>query len=518
MKGLKTNLKRGQLAALAVMAVIVLCRILYIFVYDEVDKEYKTSYAITTSEAAEVPCVDLSQTFKSDGRRLNSLEMMFTGIAEDRTGHITVSITLMDNLIYQANISLANVNNWEWKKIFVNAEMRKGYRYTVNFDVSDDCVQIPNMLLTGGENVTPEAENSYNGGEQLDGQIAVMYGYLQSPDIFEKVVVSSVWLLFLYMGYLILAFWEKISGWGAAAYKAACGYVRKDILLVAAEVMGCMILVNCSGFEYQAPTKILFYLISLVSAYKIEEKIKHVEENIIGEKKKFGFVFLYLFAAFSLVGQRILIYPLTVKLTMAGIWVFTVAVLWFIPVVNTVVYGLDRFSNVAISNGEGMSKRKFVIMAVVLLLLPAAYNLYANNPGISSPDTYASMITNAHNLQRMYDWHPAFYCMALSVILNIWDSTYAVILVQYFFWCFVMVELLLYLRKNGMKGSVLLAAAFFSGINAGNFLHLNTIWKDIPYTLSLLWILIILAKLSLDFEEYKSKRLVYIELVIALIG
>ena len=69
-----------------------------------------------------------------------------------------------------------------------------------------------------------------------------------------------------------------------------------------------------------------------------------------------------------------------------------------------------------------------------------------------------------------------------------------------------------------MKELVLLVAAFFSGINAENFLHLNTIWKDIPHTLSLLWILVILAKLSLDFEEYKSKRLVYVELVIALIG
>lgn len=260
MKGLRLNLKRGQLAALTVMAVIVLCRILYIFVYGEVDKEYKTSYAITTSEAAEVPCEDLSQTFKSDGRRLNSLEVMFTGIAEDRTGHITVSITLMDDLIYQTNISLTNINNWEWKKIFVNAEMRKGYRYTVNFDVSDDCVQIPNMLLTGGENVTPEAENSYNGGEQLDGQIAVMYGYLQNPDIFEKVMVSSVWLLFLYTGYLILISWEKISGWGAAAYKVACGSVRKDVLFVVAEVMECMVLVNCSGLSIRRPQRSCFIL------------------------------------------------------------------------------------------------------------------------------------------------------------------------------------------------------------------------------------------------------------------
>ena len=85
---------------------------------------------------------------------------------------------------------------------------------------------------------------------------------------------------------------------------------------------------------------------------------------------------------------------------------------------------------------------------MLILLVPAAYNLFANNPGISSPDTLNSMITNAKNLYGMYDWHPAFYCMVLRGIQKVWDSTYAVILVQYFFYAYVVTELLLYLRKK----------------------------------------------------------------------
>lgn len=137
---------------------------------------------------------------------------------------------------------------------------------------------------------------------------------------------------------------------------------------------------------------------------------------------------------------------------------------------------------------------------------------------MSSPDTSNSMITNAHNLTGMLDWHPAFYCMVLRVILKVWDSTYAVILVQYFFWGYVMTEGLLYLRKKGMRDNFLLIIAFFSGINSGNFVHLDTIWKDIPYTLSITWIVILLARLILDFETYRKKWYIYIELSIALIG
>lgn len=87
---------------------------------------------------------------------------------------------------------------------------------------------------------------------------------------------------------------------------------------------------------------------------------------------------------------------------------------------------------------EGFCSKKmtgnilFVVLCSGMLVIPAACNLLANNPGISSPDTYDCMITNARHLHDTFDWHPAFYCMVLRVIQGIWDSTYAVIIVQFF--------------------------------------------------------------------------------------
>ena len=159
-----------------------------------------------------------------------------------------------------------------------------------------------------------------------------------------------------------------------------------------------------------------------------------------------------------------------------------------------------------------------MLLCTGLLLLPAFYNLLANNPGMSSPDTVSSMIENAKHLYGMYDWHPAFYCMVLRVIQKVSDTTYAVIAVQYFFWAYVMNELLFYLRKRGMRENVLIGLACFSGFNAANLLNMNTIWKDIPYTLSLFWVFVILAKLSLDFEEYRKKWYVYLEFIVAMTG
>lgn len=128
------------------------------------------------------------------------------------------------------------------------------------------------------------------------------------------------------------------------------------------------------------------------------------------------------------------------------------------------------------------------------------------------------MVRNAHNIRGMENWHPAFYCMVSGLILKVWDSTYAVIFSQYFFWVYVITEGMLYLRKKNVKDIFLLVLAFLLGINAANFLFLNTIWKDIPYALSVVWVLLLLTKLIVDFEEYNRKWYIYIELMIALLG
>lgn len=269
---------------------------------------------------------------------------------------------------------------------------------------------------------------------------------------------------------------------------------------------------------FQEPTKIIFYIVSLVSAVKFSEKTEAVMLDIDRAWKRVLLVLMYIYSAIALVGQRLLISLLTPRVTMAGGLVFLIAVLWFVPVVNSVIYGLNLLGRKLFSEENVLKTVRLVPVMLVLLLLPACYHLFANNPGISSQDTVSIMAENVRQIYGMSDWHPAFYSMVIGGILKIWDSTYAVIFVQYFFWSYVMLEMLLYLIKKGMKIGGVLGIALFSGLNAANFVHINTIWKDIPYTLSILWVLIILAKLVLHQKEYKGKYYIYFELVIALAG
>lgn len=503
---------------LIVLTLVVLLRILYICIGGEVDKAQYKSRDIDLTDAVEHPCVGLTEKFVGREDRLYGIDLFFSGIADDRTGNITVQIKSENTLLYQTDIALADIGNQNWNFVYINIGLESGKEYEIHLTSSDTCVEIPQVMISTEQEASPEVLESYSEGSLLNGEIAIQYRYLLSPTFSERLIVSSIWLMIWLILYTIVLNYDWFLSQINFVVRFLSNWAHADSLIIFLEFIGCLIILNCSGIDFQNSTKILFYIISFCAATKISEKRNFVREISNTKAKRVVLCLLYIYAGFALVGQRILIYPLALKIRLAGVVVFAVTVLWFIPVIQTLLYILHWLGTKIFSANRTVNKVQFMALILGLLLVPAIYNLYANNPGISSYDTRSCMIYNAHNLHGMSDWHPAFYCMVLGAILKVWDSTYAVIIMQYFFWSYVFLELLLYLRKKGMKDSFLLTAALFTGINAANFLHLNTIWKDIPYTISLLWVLVLLSKLSFDYEEYKKKWYIYLEMIVALIG
>lgn len=518
------SMAKWKKIALAVVAVVFIIRIGYIAFRGEVDREYYTSEQYDLTDARTVPCKDLSQMFVSKsnwgvfGReKLDSLELCFLNIADDKSGAIIVGIYSGDDLIYQTNLTLADVNNWEWKRIFVNADLKENTEYRVILNANEDCTKIPDVLEVDSGYGSQIIE-SYAGNNLLSGNIAIKYGYLGLAGRADRAVMISLWLVLYAVIFVLISRAEKIVGSILKIKELIAERGDFKIFLYATEILIAMLIIHVSGVDFQELTKVILYCISLIAAANFEKKQEYVRSITPCGWQRALVVVLYFYAAFALVGQRIFIYPLTLKITAQGLFVYLSTVIWFIPIINSLLYYLNVAVRSSFQEDRKISTVKFWLINVAVLVVPAAYNLFANNPGISSPDTYTCMITNAQHLHGMTDWHPAFYCMVLRAIQNVWNSTYAVIAVQYFFWIYVMMEFFLFLRKKGISDAVIIAAAAFCGFNAANFMYLNTIWKDIPYTLSLLWAFIITAKLSLDFEEYRGKWYIYLELITSLVG
>lgn len=502
---------------LLIVGIIFLTRAGFIAVRGEIDKEYFTSGEFDFTEATTIPCQNVSQTFVSTQDRLNSLEFYFVNIADDKAGALTTAIYSGEELIYQTNITLSNVNNSEWKKIFVNAELKKNTEYKIILNASEECTQIPNVPVVN-TGTAPEVVLSYAGDGILNGNIAVKYGYLRSPGMEDRMVMISLWIILYFLICLGILRSEQIWKQYVKFRNHVTAHADGNIVSYMMELLGCMLIINCSGIPFQELTKIILYAISLLAVFNMHEKKKYIDRIADCNRKKAVLIILYFYASFALVGQRIFIYPLTLKLTTEGLFVYLVTTAWFVPVINSILFYLNAISENSFSQQKRLTNGRLIVLCSALLVIPGLYNLFANNPGMSSPDTYYCMITSAHNLHGTENWHPAFYCMILRLIQIIWDSTYTVIIAQYFFWTYVMCEFFLFLKKKNLSDSIIIMAAAFCGINAGNFLFLNTIWKDIPYTLSLLWTFIIIARMSIDFDECKSKWYIYLELVFSLVG
>ncbi len=503
-----------KLVAVVILFVLVI-RIGYIFVGDKLDRQIILQGETNIEDVTQIPCIDVSQTFQSEYNRLSSLNLIFDGIAENEQGAIVLQISRDDKLLYQTNISLGNVKNNVWHEIFVNIPIENGVEYRLNMYASKECSQIPSILVSNTK--IDEKNQAYTQNKRLNGKIVLGYTYLQDSSMQMK-IISSLWCcLWGVMAFLGLYFYHIIKGYLLKGYHKTIDIIGKKAFHVALEVLALVVIVNGSGIVFQGFTKLILLVISVISAYGFIERKTKIEKLITKQWQKNILYLLVGYAAFALVGQRMLIYPFGLKITLLNVIVCIFAFIWFMPVVVSMIHILQLLSN-RLFFGTRISTFWFVTVTLAFLFIPTLLNLYANNPGISSYDTVATMAENAHNLYGMYDWHPVFYCIILRLIINVWDSTYAVILFQYLFWGLVMLEIFFYLRKKKMSDYFILAIALFTGINAANMLQLNTIWKDIPYAISLVWILIILTKLTLDYEIYSKKWYIYFELVLALLG
>lgn len=504
--------KKVLIAAIIILSLI---RIFYVAVRSDVRRTSSPSVTYDLSDPSYVECNGLKQTFKSDKGRLEYLEFMFTSVPSDKEGKIILNIFKGDKDIYSAELSLENIVDGEWKKVFINCEIESGCEYQILLTANEDCTYAP-FVLTAGGSYAPEIISSSANDAALDRQIAVNYYFIEPVSISDRLVTVSLWIWFMLIATVAIVKADIAAEKITAATGVLKSKVGSKVFAVCLELLMCGVIVFNSGIEFQDSTIVVLLLISLLAVIGNEEHIEFAKTLTDKTWKKALLYALYVYAAFALTGQRLFIYPINKSVNFTDILTFIAAIIWFIPIVNSFLFYMDKLGARVFENRKKMKTGLFVAVVLLILLVPVEYNLYINNPCISSVDTVDTMVVNAKHLRGMYDWHPFFYCFLTKILLSIWDSTYILVFAQHIMYAYVITEIFLYLRKKGFSDAVLIVIALFFGFNASNILQVNTIWKDIPYGLALLWLMIIIAKLTIDREEYRKKIFIYLELIIAL--
>lgn len=114
-------------------------------------------------------------------------------------------------------------------------------------------------------------------------------------------------------------------------------------------------------------------------------------------------------------------------------------------------------------------------------------------PGIMSSDSFdqwKQMETFHFN-----DWHPVFSTLYNWAVTRIWHSPAAVALLNSLIFSLVFASMTVYLKSLGVDRRILYTIALVFALNPVNGIMAVTLWKDIPYSVSLLWLTLLLMKI-----------------------
>jgi hypothetical protein len=141
------------------------------------------------------------------------------------------------------------------------------------------------------------------------------------------------------------------------------------------------------------------------------------------------------------------------------------------------------------SNGGHNDRSYSWILFMLPMLLIWVFSLLVFWPGAftnDSSDLWRQAVTGNFN-----DWQSAFYSIVLYLLVRIRYSLSFIMILQILFFSLVTANGLGRFEKRGVPKPILWIISIFFAISPLNNMQVITLWKDIPYAVSFLWLTIL---------------------------
>ncbi len=255
--------------------------------------------------------------------------------------------------------------------------------------------------------------------------------------------------------------------------------------------------------EYALSARLIIFAVCYICTIAASAYMADFCALVNSLRYKIAFVFVWLYGTFALVGigfidqSELIVSRTIVHFVLNCIWTFPVMVCG-----SLILYHIVKYVSKEVLSPGGPFSRWVLILMFVGIVFAGMLMLYAFNPAITSPDS-EECYAHAYNIiigLPIDDDHPFFYKFLLSIFLRIYRSISFLIIVQTIFFAAVFVKGICFIRKLGISKKTCLIIYFFFGLGYNTIIQLSTLWKDIPYTASMLWLIILVAE-SVCFNE-----------------
>lgn len=294
------------------------------------------------------------------------------------------------------------------------------------------------------------------------------------------------------------------------------------VLAIIGNLLLCYYFLKNLSIPFDKLSKICFIFLSVLSSVYLNSSWT-VLKKYISVKSVLGVIVLTMYTGFSLTGNYLWVYPLDKSWNFDSIKLYTSICIWLMPLIVLLISFFIRINSDAIYDSYCVKKTNRILWIPTLLFLAAGcIYLIAYNPAITSEDTYTQFF-QALGRTPLVNWHPPFHTLMIRFLLSICNSPLFVACAQYIFCVLIFVHALNFINsfhyqaEDYRRWLYILGFTLFLVLSPNHILTMITLWKDIPYAFTILWLTILTARLLLDTQSCIKSNIFFLECIFSLV-
>lgn len=263
---------------------------------------------------------------------------------------------------------------------------------------------------------------------------------------------------------------------------------------------------------------ILEFLIILNSYWFITKGIKKKDDVFNNKYMLALFIFINIIISFFVGGKQIFLNEFILETSFRSLVIFTLLNLNVFPLIFNFILLLDKI-NINEKKKKKINEKDLRNFFFIIFFMTLIINTLASIgffPGNMTSDSI-DIACQAMGKYRIGGGHPAFYTILLRFVFMIIPHVYGAILFNNIFMSLILAYIFTYLYKNNVKKNILLALAFIFNVSCNNLSLMTIFWKDIPFTISMLWLTFELYRIVKEKDEYFKSNINITRLIVSLI-
>lgn len=245
---------------------------------------------------------------------------------------------------------------------------------------------------------------------------------------------------------------------------------------------------------------------------------KSLQKRIVNKKQLIFLLIINLIIGFFICGKPLFLMDYFLSIEIKNIIKYFIVCIFIFPFILNLLTLIDMVDIIKVTPKYIKDKKSlwFCLIIFLIFFVPWIIAGISFYPGNMSSDS-VSQITQAYGWYQIDNAHPAFNTIVIRWLFKIWDCPFMIVIAYQLYLSIICTYIYKYLYKRNVSSKFLYASAIILSLSCNNISLLTMIWKDVPYTISLLWLTFELYKLAKEQDKYMRKISNIIKLIIALV-